>query len=35
MMIHIKYTTTMYDALNMPGCPSEERGVLNPNIEED
>ncbi|KAJ5782296.1 hypothetical protein N7457_004070 [Penicillium paradoxum] len=33
-MGHIMHTTTMYDALNTPGCPNEERGVLDPNIEE-
>ena len=35
MMSHIEHTATMYDALNTPGCPYEERGVLDPNIEED
>ena len=35
MMSHIEHTTTMYDALNTPGCPNEERGVLDPNINED
>lgn len=35
MMSHVEHTTTMYDALNTPGCPNEERGVLNPNIDED
>jgi aminoglycoside phosphotransferase (APT) family kinase protein len=35
MMSHIEHTTTMYDALNTPGCPNEERGVLDPNIDED
>ena len=35
MMSHIEHTTTMYDALNTPGCLNEERGVLDPNIEED
>lgn len=25
----------MYDALNTPGCPNEEPGVLNPKIDED
>lgn len=34
MMSHIERTTTMYDALNTPGCPNEERGVLDPNIDE-
>ncbi|PLN74598.1 hypothetical protein BDW42DRAFT_181940 [Aspergillus taichungensis] len=35
MMSHVEHTTTMYDALNTPGCPYEERGVLNPDIDED
>lgn len=35
MMSHIEHTTTMYDALNTPGCLNEERGVLDPNIDED
>ena len=34
MMSHIEHTTTMYDALNIPGCPYQERGVLGPNIDE-
>ena len=34
MMSHIEHTTTMYDALNIPGCPYHERGVLGPNIDE-
>jgi hypothetical protein len=25
----------MYNALNTPGCPTEERGILDPNITED
>lgn len=25
----------MYDALNTPGCPKEERGILDPGIDED
>ncbi|QKX53803.1 uncharacterized protein TRUGW13939_00883 [Talaromyces rugulosus] len=25
----------MYDALNTPGCPTEERGILDPKIDED
>lgn len=32
---HIEHTTTMYNALNTPGCLNKERGVLNPNINED
>ncbi|KAJ6119238.1 hypothetical protein N7523_003518 [Penicillium sp. IBT 18751x] len=35
MMSHIEHKTSMYDALNTPGCPTEERGVFDPNIEED
>lgn len=35
IMSHIEHTTTMYDALNTPGCPNEERGVLDSNINED
>ncbi|KAJ5440260.1 hypothetical protein N7491_002666 [Penicillium cf. griseofulvum] len=25
----------MYDALNTPGCPKKERGILDPNINDD
>ncbi|KAJ5129525.1 uncharacterized protein N7515_005564 [Penicillium bovifimosum] len=35
MMSHIEHTTTLYDALNTPGCPKEERGALDPNINEE
>lgn len=35
MMSHIEHRTSMYDALNIPGCPNEERGVLSPDIHED
>ena len=34
LMDHIEYHTKMYYALNTPGCPKEERGILNPNIDE-
>lgn len=34
LMSHIEHMTTMYDALNTPGCPNAERGVLDPNIDE-
>lgn len=34
IMSHIEHTSSMYDALNTPGCPYEERGVLDPNIDE-
>ncbi|KAJ5105282.1 hypothetical protein NUU61_002629 [Penicillium alfredii] len=35
MMDYIEYETKMYDALNTPGCPKEQRGVLNPTIDEN
>ncbi|PLB40873.1 uncharacterized protein BDW47DRAFT_115818 [Aspergillus candidus] len=35
VMNHVEWTKSMYAALNTPGCPIEERGVLNPNIDED
>lgn len=35
MMDYIEHETKMYDALNTPGCPKEERGILDPNINED
>ncbi|KAJ5614778.1 hypothetical protein N7528_008432 [Penicillium herquei] len=34
MMDHIEHDTKMYAALNFPGCPTEERGYLDPNIDE-
>lgn len=34
-MDHIKHETKMYDALNTPGCPKEERGILDANIDQD
>ena len=34
MMSHIEHTVGMYDALNTPGCPIEEQGVLDPNINK-
>lgn len=34
MISHIEHTTTMYDALNIPGCPYQVRGVIDPNIDE-
>jgi hypothetical protein len=30
----IEYATDMYDLLNTPGCPNDQRGVLDPNINE-
>ncbi|KAJ5193754.1 Aminoglycoside phosphotransferase [Penicillium cf. griseofulvum] len=35
MMEYIGHKTKMYAALNTPGCPIEERGVLDPYIDED
>ncbi|KAL2871409.1 phosphotransferase family protein [Aspergillus lucknowensis] len=35
IMDYIEHETKMYDALNIPGCPAEERGILDPNIAED
>lgn len=35
MMDYIDHGTKMYDALNVPGCPKEERGILDPNIDKD
>lgn len=35
MMEYIEHDTKMYDALNRPGCPKEERGILDPSIDED
>ena len=34
MMDHIEHDTKMYAALNTPGCPDDQRGVLDPNIDE-
>jgi hypothetical protein len=34
MMDYIENEMKMYDALNTPGCPKEERGILDPNIDE-
>ncbi|KAL3444511.1 hypothetical protein BJX65DRAFT_310894 [Aspergillus insuetus] len=33
-MDYIEHDTCMYDALNIPECPKEDRGTLNPNISE-
>ena len=35
IMDYIEHETKMYDALNTPGCPDDERGILDPNIDED
>ncbi|OQE30763.1 hypothetical protein PENFLA_c002G09834 [Penicillium flavigenum] len=35
MMDYVEHETDMYDTLNTPGCPKEERGILVPNINED
>lgn len=34
MMDYVEHETKMYDALITPGCPTEERGILDPNIDE-
>ncbi|KAJ5579805.1 uncharacterized protein N7459_005790 [Penicillium hispanicum] len=34
IMDHIEHETNMYTALNIPGRPDNERGVLDPNIDE-
>jgi hypothetical protein len=33
-MDYIEHDTCMYDALNTPECPKEDRGILDPNISE-
>lgn len=35
IMDYIEHETKMYDALNTPGYPKEQRGILDPNIAED
>lgn len=35
IMDYIEHETKMYDALNSPGCPTEDRGILDPAIDED
>ncbi|KAE8144898.1 phosphotransferase family protein [Aspergillus avenaceus] len=35
IMDYVEHETKMYDALNTPGCPVEERGVLDPDIDRD
>ncbi|KAH8427096.1 phosphotransferase family protein [Aspergillus melleus] len=35
IMDYIEHETKMYDALNIPGCPKEQRGILDPEIAED
>ncbi|KAJ5594933.1 uncharacterized protein N7459_001141 [Penicillium hispanicum] len=35
IMDYIEHESKMYDALNIPGCPKEERGILDPDIDED
>ncbi|GLB11919.1 hypothetical protein AtubIFM57258_009193 [Aspergillus tubingensis] len=34
IMEYVEHKTNMYDVLNRPGCPREERGILNPDIRE-
>lgn len=35
IMDYIEYDTKMYNALNIPGYLTEERGILDPAINED
>jgi len=35
VMDYIEHDTKMYDALNTPGCPIEEAGILDPAIDQD
>ncbi|KAJ5790769.1 uncharacterized protein N7518_007780 [Penicillium psychrosexuale] len=35
IMDYIDHETKMYDALNTPGCPKGQRGILDPEIDED
>lgn len=35
IMDYIEHEMNMYDALNTPGCPKQERGILDPDISED
>ncbi|PYH99828.1 phosphotransferase family protein [Aspergillus ellipticus CBS 707.79] len=34
MMDFVEHETKMYNALNTPDCPGEQRGTLDPNIDE-
>ncbi|KAJ5212411.1 uncharacterized protein N7498_004057 [Penicillium cinerascens] len=34
IMDYVEHETKMYNALNTPGCLTEERGILDPNIDE-
>ncbi|KAI2795233.1 hypothetical protein POX_a01838 [Penicillium oxalicum] len=35
IMDYIEHETKMYEALNTPGCPIDERGILNPAIDQE
>ncbi|CAG8923077.1 unnamed protein product [Penicillium salamii] len=35
IMEYIEHETSMYDVLNKPECPKNQRGILNPEIDED
>ncbi|CAG8048429.1 unnamed protein product [Penicillium salamii] len=35
VMDYIEHETKMYNVLNIPECPTYERGILDPNIAED
>ncbi|KNG85198.1 hypothetical protein ANOM_008095 [Aspergillus nomiae NRRL 13137] len=34
-MDYVEHETEMHDALNTPGCPPYERGILDPAIDKD
>jgi aminoglycoside phosphotransferase (APT) family kinase protein len=34
IMDYIDHDTSLYDALNTPGCPKEDRGILDPYISD-
>ncbi|KAL4956354.1 hypothetical protein BDW69DRAFT_192484 [Aspergillus filifer] len=34
IVMDLEHSTSMYEALNYPGCPDAERGHLDPDIEE-
>ncbi|KAJ5109393.1 hypothetical protein N7456_006068 [Penicillium angulare] len=35
IMEYIEHDSSMYDVLNIPGCLKNQRGMLNPDIDED
>ncbi|KAJ9376737.1 hypothetical protein DTO063F5_8639 [Paecilomyces variotii] len=34
IMEYIEHDTNLYDALNTPGCPKEDRGILDPDVSK-